>query len=175
MADPLTRVLVAVLVLAGAFGAHLLDKHHAVNVAHQAGRAEVQGLWSAEKAASLATALTADQQRRAEEQRRTESLREIDHENQRFEMARTAAAAAAADADGRLRIAANAFTARAFGGDVPGHPPTAGQLQAATTLRAVFDDIGEKHRRLGLEADAAAAAADDCAARYDALTTGGHK
>jgi hypothetical protein len=165
------RILVVLFVLAGAFGAHALDKHHAVGVAYQAGQAEVQGRWSTEKAVALATALKADQERRAEEKRRTDSLRDIDHENVRFEKARAAAAADAADAVGRLRIAGAGFTARAAGGAVPGDPAATGERQATDTLRALLDDSAQRHRQLGLEADAAAAAADDCAARYDALRT----
>lgn len=165
------RALVVLLVLAGAFGAHELDKHRAVHAAYQAGQAEVQGRWSTEKAVALATALAADQARRTEDKRRTESLRDIDHENLRFEKARTAAAADAADAVGRLRLAGAGFTARAAGGGLPGDPAAAGERQATATLRTLLDDSAQRHRQLGLEADAAAAAADDCAARYDALRT----
>lgn len=163
-------IVVAILIaLGGLFGAHQLDKGHAVAGAFKAGQAEVQGRWAIERAIALAEALKASQARQAEDTRRVSAQRELDNENQRLVASRAAAARDAADAVGRLRVAGAGFTARTAGPGLSFNPTAAGERAALATLRDLLEDSAERHRRLGLEADDAAGAADDCAARYGSL------
>ena len=158
------QILGLVLLLAGAIGAHELDNHHAVDQAYKSGQTEVMGRWTIEKNKSLATALEAAAASQAEERRRIE--------NERFQARATAAAAAAGDAVGSLHKHVDVVVAAgASGGERTGDSTPAIERQAAATLGALLNDSAERHRALGIEADQAAAAADDCAARYDALTT----
>lgn len=165
------RILASLALVVLAIAGHLVDKHRAVDVAYKAGQAEVSGRWAIEKSVALATALQATADSQAEERRRTQSQTEVTNETQRFQVRAAAAAAAARDADGRLHEHVDAvIAAGAAGGQLPGHPATAGELEAAATLGALLNDSAARYRQLGFEADQAAAAGDDCAARYDSLT-----
>jgi len=164
------QILAALAIVAGAIGAHELDKHRAVGQAFKAGQAEVNARWTAERAAQLAAAVKATADSQAEDRRRTDAQREINDEHERLQARSAVAAAAARDAVGRLRERTAALAAGAAGGQLPADPAASREREEASAIGAVLDDLAERHRQLGLEADQAAAAADDCAARYESLT-----
>lgn len=143
--------------------------------ARDAGRAEVQARWDAQRAAHAEVAASAAHAARAEERRREAALRkEMDDALQAVARARADADRAAGAAE-RLRHAARAAAARC--GAATGDTATAAASAAATgagdLLAELLRAADERAGALAAEADRRGIAGTACERAYDALTAPG--
>jgi hypothetical protein len=158
----------AIVVAVGAvFGWHVRQ----VDAVRDAGKAEVQALWDAERARQTEDALHAAKAARLEESRRaTAQQGVIDEANRQTAQAHDARAASDAAAE-RLRQRVSAVSARC--GAAPSHPATTKPSQTASSPGDLLADL---HRRLDEAAgeladvaDARGRAGSACEASYRAL------
>jgi hypothetical protein len=156
-------VLIAGLIaILGAGWLWTLDDLYQERAAHQSTMAQ----YAHERAAASAAVLLASEQARQREQELTNALAQANEAQKKLDTERSARAADARSADGRVRNAARALAAKAGQNCVP--PATGPNASEALDLLAgLLDRVAGRTTELAEYADAAEADASYCRAAHD--------
>lgn len=170
-AVPRAALYWAIVVLAGLLagsGAQLVVAHHQRDAARLT-LAQRTAEWAQQREAMATAARQASEQARAVEQQRAADLAAAQEKHDADVQQYQTDAARSAGAAERLRVALAAASAALRRGR-PGDPTPAAISEAGSEVAELFGQCVDRYRSLGVEADKARAAGQQCERTYQALT-----